>query len=365
MVRVAGVDPGTGSMDVLVYDDDTGRILYEEAVPRARVTADPSIVYSLVESLTLEYGLEAITAPSGYGIPLKRAQLASTAEICEATFVHCRDLEETHQIHGLRRLMLMFKDSDLPAYFTPGVIHLPSVPEYRKAGRIDIGTADKVYTVAAALAVLKSRGLKPRDVNAIVVEAGKAYTSAILVEAGEIVDGIGGTMAWWGWTGHGFIDMETCYILSTLRPQMPKRYLFQGGASHIAPESLQHRVASEAIAKTVAPLLAVGRPDYVVLSGRLFRGADSAVHAEMLNTLLSRLSSKPRTLLLEEETPATVKAGAYGAAIIASGIAGGKHSDIIEALRLWESRGSVFDHLTPWGVSGEARRYFSSCLRAG
>jgi len=41
----------------------------------------------------------------------------------------------------------------MPVYFTPGVVHLNTVPSYRKWNKFDMGTADKVCCVALGIKV--------------------------------------------------------------------------------------------------------------------------------------------------------------------------------------------------------------------
>ena len=96
-------------------------------------------------------------------------------------------------IGGLRSLMRLLARSSAPVVLTPGVVHLPSVPAHRKVNRVDMGTADKVC--AAALAMREQaerRGCRPADVSLVLLELGGAFTAAIAVDGGRIVDGIGG-----------------------------------------------------------------------------------------------------------------------------------------------------------------------------
>ena len=51
-----------------------------------------------------------------------------------------------------------------------------------------------------------------------------------------------------------------------------------------------------------------------------------------------------------------VKEAAQGAALIADGLAGGAHRDVVEAMRLRQSRGSVLDHLHVAGADEVRRR---------
>lgn len=175
MVKAVGIDSGTKSMDIFGFDDETGEIIIDASVDRNRVTENPGIIIELLREVQDEYGkIDAIVGPPcGYGIPLKPAREATDAEIALATFITEADVRRRLKIVGLRELMLMMREAeDLNIYFTPGVIHLPTVPEWRKANRIDLGTADKVFTAALAIVREAERrgGVPYSETNLIAVE---------------------------------------------------------------------------------------------------------------------------------------------------------------------------------------------------
>ncbi len=148
-----------------------------------------------------------------------------------------------------------------------------------------MGTADKVCAVALAVREqAERRGCSERDVSFILLELGGAFTAAIAVQDGRIVDGAGGTSGPLGVRSAGALDGEVAFLAGSVT----KRLLFGGGAATIAgaPEApaersrpRARRVAAlhgqayvESAVKAVAALaVSVPRARDVILSGRLAR----------------------------------------------------------------------------------------------
>jgi len=378
MAKVVGIDSGTLSMDILGFNDKTMDIFLDVAIPREDVTRNPRIVLDLLyEAADRVGGLDSIVMSSGYGIPLKMAVDASYSEIIEATFTNPEDSRRRLRIHGLRDLMVMLKESRLPVWFTPSVVQLDSVPSHRKLNRIDLGTSDKIYSVAAALRnEVELYEVSPLNARFILVEAGYAYIASILVDGGKIVDGIGGTSGWWGFLGGGFLDAEVAYLLASMNKLSKRETLFKGGASDLAGTTSLDRFVErlekgdpgaekafnaikESILKSIASLLPIQpRIDSIYVSGRIFR--INAIGEELINAIKEFVDALGLMVDVKRVSKIGVvtKEAATGAAIIASGLAGGRYSWIIDILGLEKSRGSIFDNLTLAGAE-EVRRIIS------
>src|SRR2546428_1868632 len=120
MPRVIGVDPGTISIDVCGLD--AGEPYLDISIPTAEALADPAGFVSLLKGETPP---DLIAGPSGYGLPLITAA-AATDEDLRLAFL--APPGEEGGIGGLRRLAQVLARSELPVVFTPGVIHLDTVP---------------------------------------------------------------------------------------------------------------------------------------------------------------------------------------------------------------------------------------------
>ena len=94
------------------------------------------------------------------GLPLTRAADATEADL-RLAFLAGPD--EAGGIGGLRRFARQLGASGLPVVYTPGVIHLDTVPAYRKLNRVDMGTADKVAVAALAVEQQHQRTGRPFD----------------------------------------------------------------------------------------------------------------------------------------------------------------------------------------------------------
>jgi predicted butyrate kinase (DUF1464 family) len=343
MPRVIGIDPGTVSLDVCGLVD--GRVDLDLSFPTADALADPE---GFLAALTAAGRPDLVAGPSGYGLPLTRAADATEADL-RLAFLAGPD--ETGGIGGLRRFARLLAASGLPVVYTPGVIHLDTVPACRKLNRVDMGTADKVAVAALAIEQQRERTGRPLDqISLIVLELGGAFTAALAVQRGQIVDGLGGTSGPIGWQAAGALDGEVAYLAGG---PIDKALLFQGGVETVALSGAGGRLIAieaylEGAAKAVH-LLRSSAPaaDEVLVSGRAAADGD---FVERLGGMLTGVASvRP---LAGFATAA--KQGAQGAALLADGLAGGRCRPLVQHLRIRQASGTVLDHLHV--ISPEAAR---------
>jgi predicted butyrate kinase (DUF1464 family) len=345
-VLVLGIDPGTVTVDLCALHD--GRVVLDRALLTEDALSDPGVLLGQIERLGR---VDLVAGPSGYGLPLVAASGLTERDVRLA----CLSAPgEPGGIGGLGALLRALARTATPTVFTPGVVHLTSVPAHRKVNRVDMGTADKVC--AAVLAVQQQatrRECDPRDVSLILVELGGAFTAAIAVDSGRIVDGVGGTSGPLGARAAGALDGEVAFLAGSVTKGM----LFRGGAQSVADRpgfdgspaargDLRGRLAWEAYvegaAKAIAALMVpVPRPGEIVLSGRL------AAAEGLRETLAQRLAHVAAGIPIRMASGFADRAShaAQGAAIVAEGLAGGRWAHLVDVIGLREATGTVLDHL--------------------
>lgn len=350
MPRVAGIDPGTVSFDLCVLED--GKSVVEEVFQTGSLSQDSA---PLLDALARHEPYDLIYGPSGYGLPLVPAADVGERELAEMVLVRPDEARANAGVGGMRSLLRSLAGSDLPVVFGPGVIHLPTVPRHRKYNRIDLGTADKVCAAACAIADQASRrAILVHETEMVLLELGGAFTAALAIDGGRIVDGMGGSSGPLGARAVGALDGELAYLLG---PALRKDTLYSGGAldpaGTIDMTDLQALWASpahaegwtallEATAKAVRALtVSVPAPQEVVVSGRLARVP------ELIAALGSSLEGVAPVVSL---VPGRASAAARGGALLADGLTGGRNAALVEVLRLRESSGTALDHLRVAGA---------------
>jgi predicted butyrate kinase (DUF1464 family) len=350
MPRVAGVDPGTVSFDLCVMDD--GEPVVEQVFESRSLSEDSE---PLLQALARHGPFDLIYGPSGYGLPLVAAADVGERELALMVLVRPDESRADAGVGGVRSLLRALARSELPVVFGPGVIHLPSVPAHRKFNRIDLGTADKVC--AAAYAIVdqsRRRGIAVGETAMVLLELGGAFSAALAIAGGQIVDGMGGTSGPPGVRAAGALDGELAYLLA---PALTKQTLFTGGALDPAGALKTTDLVSlwsspahadgwtaliEGATKAVRGLLvSVPAPHEIVVSGRLAR------LPELVAALTASLRDVAPVVTL---IPGRASSAAYGGALLADALAGGPNAALADALRLRDSSGTVLDHLRVAGV---------------
>jgi predicted butyrate kinase (DUF1464 family) len=363
--RVAGIDPGTVSIDLCGLD--RGEVLLDLSFRSRDIAVDPA---PLVDALVAHGPFALVLGPAGYGLPLVPGERVGEPEMALMLLVRSDERGTRAGVGGMRAMIRALIGAGLPLVFGPGAIHLPTVPEHRKWNRIDLGTADKVASAALCIADQARRlRLAHEETSFIVLELGGAFSAALAIDGGQIVDGVGGSCMPIGARSCGALDAEVAYLLGAA---LSKETVYSGGAIDphgdldlSAPEALEALRADpryhqgwlaleEGAAKAALALtVSVPRPREILVAGRLARAPG------LLDALGERLAG------VAEVRAATglgtrAKTAAQGAALLADGLAGGPYAPLVERLRLGEASGTALDHLRMQGAESIRQTYGGS-----
>ena len=325
MPRVVGTDPGTSSLDLVLLDD--GAVVDQRRFGPSDLRSDPDLIRRLFDA----WGpIDLVAGPSGYGLPLIRGEDVTEALVEAMALTRPEERGTDSGVIGFRSWVRAFLASGVPTVFLPGGIHLPTIPPHRKANGIDLGTADKVAVVA--LAIERDGGESP---TFAVIEVGSAFAAVLVVDWGRLVDASAGTRGPVGLRSGGAWDGEAAYW----RGPLAKSDLFRGGWADLG--ELAPAAFTESLRKAVAGLRAVTPFRRAYRSGLGFERADVAeAGARALAGLVGPVA-------LANLPGGWVKHAAQGAALIADGLAGGRHAGLVETLALRRASGTITDWLRP------------------
>lgn len=309
-----GVDYGSGSWKTA--------LLLEGHEPELRSFTSPDEVCRALSETDRRHPGLPIVLPSGFGIPLKRVQDVDTRDLFEMAL-----RREGSPPRGLSQFLLALHTSQLNAYCIPAVKLLPSVPVHRKVNRVDMGTSDKLCTAAFFESRFVDQGARLEDLDFIVLEIGEAFRAILAIRGGKIVDGLGGTAGGMGPQCRGRIDGELAYLY-----EWPtKESVYRGGAQDVEARFGGHGDAAfwEEIEKDLLAFLSFHELKMVLLAGR------------RKQSIADRLRQRFRTIVDTQEGEGFE--AAIGAAILADGIAGGRHAGLVTHLGLHDVQDRALD----------------------
>jgi predicted butyrate kinase (DUF1464 family) len=323
-MRIVGIDPGTYSFDIFGMEDNQ-RVIADESIRAEDIFRDPFILVKKLEELM---PLDMVVGPSGYGIPLKGIK-----DITEDDIAKMIPLDTQVAVNeGIKMALLTMKEKEMPVYFTPGVVHLETVPPYRKWNRFDMGTADKVCCVVLGIKDQAERvGISFNETSFVYVEVGYGFTAVMAVRDGKIIDGIGGTNGSMGFLACGGMDAE---VAIRLKPPLTQDIVFRGGIKDFAGQDIEPgdlagfeeaiALFGEGIEKDVASILvSVCRAREVIISGRLTE------YDFIRNELAGRLSKYAPVVRVKKRSR-IAKEAACGAYIIGEGLLGGRYCGLVK-----------------------------------
>ena len=354
-MRVMGIDPGSGSWDLLGLDDDD--IFLDMSLPTKNILENPQKLFDIIES---NQPIDTIVAPSGHGIRLKLISDITDDDIAKANLRRKKD----PTVMGVGKVLHMLRDAGIQGYAIPGVKQLNSVKQSFKYNRIDMGTADKVCAAAAAIVdQANTMDIPFESTGFILVEVGMGFNATLAVENGKIIDGIGGSLGGMGFGTAGRLDGELAYLLE----HISKKVIYGGGLSHIAgyadlsPKELflmarkDERIATavsgffhdmlQGIYSLIPSFSDPASIREIVVSGRA-----SAEITSQLSAALQDVKD-PIPVRVVNSIARISKVAAQGAAFLANGLGGGKYKSLVDVMALDDSDHGLLDDIYVGNIS--------------
>jgi predicted butyrate kinase (DUF1464 family) len=330
---------------------DNNKIILDTSIPTKELVKNPQKALTIINSVE---NISLITAPSGFGLPLKNVKDLSEEDIFFTLLKF--EKKEKDKLVGLGNILRLIKDENIAGVIIPGVKHLPSVPKYRKINKIDMGTADKLCTAVTGIRdQIEKFSCTPQETNFIMVEIGYGFTAVLAVENGQIIDGIGGSNIM-GFRACGSLDGELAYLIKNIE----KKNIYKGGVAYIsgysnlslkeitllAERDTQTKLALKAYISSVkkavfgisSSFTNKNKIKEILLAGR---GSDFKYLREKVIKALKDVAP----VRLMRSYSQIAKRAAQGAAFIANGILGGRFKPIVENLRIKEASGSILDDI--------------------
>lgn len=311
-----GIDYDARAWTVATWDEDRAADLhtFERMVG----------VWDFVEDLTTAHPATPIVLPSGFGIPVTRAREILDRDIFEMTLQRKEPTAD-----GLGLFLAEARRRPLRTFCIPAVKLLSSVPPHRKLNRLDLGTSDSLCAAAWAIHSLSQHGRAYAACDFVLLHLGINTRTLLVVQAGRIVDGIGGTTGWMGSAVGGAREM----LRDSLTPS-PGRSCPSGGTEDEDARLPGARQVAlwEAVEKESVALLGFHRLSEVIVTG--------VRRLEACKAVGERLPLVP--------LPSTVDGyeGALGAAVIAAGLTGGSTARLVDHLGIRQARERVLDWIT-------------------
>ena len=348
MVRVIGVDPGSLSWD-FVGMEDNGSFFLDHSIPTKQIQKHPELFLNVLN--TTEFDI--MSAPSGFGLPLKKIQDLKQEDYF---FALLKKNPDKGSVLGLAKILKILHEQDVNGYFLPSVKHLPTVPRHRKVNKIDLGTADKLCTTVVGIRnQMEDFNIECTESSFIMVEMGYGFNAVLAVEKGQIIDGIGGSNIM-GFHAVGSIDAEIAYLMGKIK----KKDVYRGGVSSIAgyfdmnaeeilllaKKDKRTRMAMDAFYSDLIKAVFALSSSFSsknAIKQILFAGRLAKIDA-LLTPILDKLSKIAPPKVMRSYVPIS-KESAQGAAFIANGLSGGKFTNIVENMKIREASGSILDDI--------------------